>query len=305
MTSDDLTHSNSRLWREKVPRLAFTHHYVLHLLLAVSALHLSKEKQDSTKLSRYEQLADTHYAIGLRQVMAIMPTSNKDYAGALYISTTLVCAYAFAKKPSPEHLLIVSEGEEVAWFELLRGVRIVVTTMGWDAIYAGVLGPLPAADDETSLPKRGPTTRPVQWEPALSSLADLIRSSGDAETSVYLELVQRVSSCFETTFGTTARPRLDCNGKMEVIIGCIYRTDDDFVLCLKHKRPFALLVLAHFVVLLKSLEWMWYIKGWASHILHSIALILGPQFRQHLRWPREEIERLGKDRDHLTKGETV
>ncbi|GKT56190.1 C6 finger domain-containing protein [Colletotrichum tofieldiae] len=298
LTSKELTYEDSKLWREKVPRLAFSNHCVLHLLLAVSALHIAKEK--SAEPARYEQLAEYHYTVGLRQVMEILPTQNKDYAGALYISATLVCTYTLAKKPSPGHLLIVADGEEVAWFELLRGVRLVVTRMGWDAIFSGVLGPRPDPE-EKSLPSTAPTTkRVVHWEPALQALANFITTSNDPDKEVYKDMIERISSCFQSTFGTTKEPKLTINGKMEVVIGCIYSVEDDFVICLRRKKHLALLVFVHFVVLIKTLEWVWYVKGWANHILHGVALILGPKYRDYLRWPTEEIERLNADRHHTT-----
>ncbi|KZL79174.1 c6 finger domain-containing protein [Colletotrichum incanum] len=301
LTSKELTYRDSKLWREKVPCLAFSNHCVLHLLLAVSALHIAKEKPAES--TRYEQLAESHYTIGLRQVMEILPTQNKNYAGALYISTTLVCTYAFAKKPSPGHLLIVADGEEVAWFELLRGVQLVVASMGWDAIFSGVLGPHPDPE-EKSFPSTAPTTtRVVHWEPAIQGLANFISTSNDPDKKVYEDMIERISSCFQTTFGTTKEPNLTINGKMEVIIGCIYGIGDEFVLCLKSKKHLALLVLVHFVVLIKTLEWAWYMEGWANHILHGVALILGPKYRDYLRWPTEEIERLHADRYRTTNSQ--
>lgn len=298
LTSKDLTFQDSKLWREKVPRLAFRNHCVLHLLLAVSSLHMAKQKPSES--DRYTQLADSHYTVGLRQVMELLPTENKAFADALYISTTLVCAYAFAAKPSPGHLLVIADGEEVAWFELLKGVRIVVSNMGWDAIFSGVLGPHPDPEDKP-LPSTAPTTnRAVQWEPPLRSLAGFISVSNDPDKQVLEDMAESVISCFRSTFGTTEEPKLTVDGKMEVVIGCVYAMKDEFVLCLKKKNPLALLILAYFVVPIKTLEWVWYMKGWANHILHGVALILGPRYREYLRWPTEEIERLNSDRMNQT-----
>ncbi|KAL0940228.1 uncharacterized protein CTRU02_202991 [Colletotrichum truncatum] len=292
MISEDLCPHGSCLWRERVPRLAFSNHCVLHLLLAVSALHLARERPDEA--NRYKIIADSHYTIGLRQVMDILPNLNRDNCGALYIASTLVCSYSFAQRHSPGHLLIISDGEEVAWFELLKGVRLVVDTMGFDAIFSGVLGPF------TNEPEREPLCRKadrvVWWQPALNRISDLIPSTG-ADARIFEKMLDGVSSAFEETFGTAEQPKRAIDGRMEVIVGCIYRTEDEFVQCLKDKKPVALLILAHLVVLFKTLEWIWYMKGWATHILHGVALMLGSDYREYLRWPREEIERLGEERN--------
>ncbi|KAK1470328.1 hypothetical protein CCUS01_06430 [Colletotrichum cuscutae] len=79
---------------------------------------------------------------------------------------------------------------------------------------------------------------------------------------------------------------------MEVVMACIYRTDDDFVRCLKMKKTIALVVLGHFAVLVKKLEWLWYMRGWADQILQGVASNLDTAYLDFLQWPREEIERL-------------
>ncbi|KAF9874395.1 hypothetical protein CkaCkLH20_07958 [Colletotrichum karsti] len=302
MTSDELCPGDPILWRVKVPKLAFGNHCVLHLLLAVSALHMARNKPDEA--SRYKAIADGHYGVGLRQVMDILPNLNRENCGALYIATTLVCSYSFASGPSPGHLLIISDGTEVAWVELLRGVKMVVETMGFEAIFAGALAPMPTEQPPKELPPSEMTERVVLWEPALQRIADLVAVSNDPDTGIYEKMLTDLTSCFQQTCGTAKEPRHAIDGKMEIIIGCVYRTEDEFVQCLKDKKPFALLILAHLVVLIKKLEWLWYMTGWASHILHGVALILGPDFSEYLRWPREEIERLNEERIHKKQSDS-
>lgn len=294
MTSDDLCPGDFRLWREKVPRLAFSNHCVLHLLLAVSALHLARQRSDEA--ARFELIADGHYSIGLRQIMDILPNLNTENAGALYIASTLVCSYRFAQRPSPGHLLIVSDGAEVAWFELLRGVRMVVETIGFHAIFAGVLGPMPTEQPEEEPPAEKMTERLVEWEPAVRRISDVIAVTNDQNSRIYEKVVTDLSECFAKTFGTAQKPPHAFDGKMEIIIAWVYRMEVEFVECLKEKKHVALLILTHFVVLLKTLDWLWYMDGWASHILHGVALYLGPEFADFLRWPREEIQRLNEEK---------
>ncbi|KAF6842430.1 C6 finger domain-containing protein [Colletotrichum musicola] len=296
MTSKDLCPGDSALWREKVPVLAFSNHCVLHLLLATSALHMARERPDES--SRYEDVAEGHYSVGLRQVMEIMPNINKDNCGTLYISSSLVCYYSFAKKPSPGHLLVISDGEEVAWVELLRGVRIVVETMGWNAIFSGVLGPPPSERSEPEPRDEVVRTRDrkVEWETAMAGISRMISASEDQDTETYKKQLEDVTECFRQTFGNAEEPKYNVDGVMQVIIGCVYRMEEEFVQCLRDKKTTALLLLAHLAVPLKTLEWMWFMRGWASHILHGVALMLGPGFGEYLRWPREEIARLAEER---------
>ncbi|CAI0653929.1 unnamed protein product [Colletotrichum noveboracense] len=159
---------------------------------------------------------------------------------------------------------------------------MVVEKIGFHAIFAGVLGPMPTEQPEEEPPAEKMTERLVEWEPANSR--------------IYEKVVTDLSECFAKSFGTAQKPRHAFDGKMEIIIAWVYRMEDEFVECLKEKKHVALLILAHFVVLLKTLDWLWYMDGWASHILHGVALYLGPEFADFLRWPREEIERLNEEK---------
>ncbi|KAK1689594.1 hypothetical protein BDP55DRAFT_653565 [Colletotrichum godetiae] len=306
LTCPALDHGDATLWRQKVPLLAFENHSVLHLLLAVSAFHLATIKLD--ECARYRGLADKHYETGLRQTMEIMPRLGRDTASVLYIATTLVCSCSFARGPAPGNLLIVSDGVEVAWFGLLRGVRLVIETVGFEAIFSGVLGPMPSGEDsplsedpsslsgQVSVPSpssRG--SRLITWEPALRRVTQLISDSADGDEAAYRKMMDYVSIAFQQTFGTTAEPITASEGKMEVIMACIYRTDDDFVQCLKEKKSIALLLLGHFAVLVKTLEWLWYMRGWADHILRGVASNLDAPYLDFLQWPRKEIEKLDFD----------
>ncbi|KAK1518026.1 uncharacterized protein CCOS01_12283 [Colletotrichum costaricense] len=300
LTCPALDHGDAILWRQKVPLLAFENHSVLHLLLAVSAFHLATIKPDER--TRYRGLADKHYEAGLRQTMELMPRLSLDSAGVLYIATTLICSCSFARGPAPGNLLIVSDGVEVAWFELLKGVRLVIETVGFEAIFSGVLAPTPS--EEKPPPRKDPSgqasvscssptaSRPVTWEHALGRIAQLIADTADPDEVTYRKMIQYVSSAFQETFGTFAEPTTASEGKMEVIMACIYRTDDDFVRCLKMKKTIALVVLGHFAVLVKKLEWLWYMRGWADQILQGVASNLDAAYLDFLQWPRKEIERL-------------
>ncbi|KXH35619.1 hypothetical protein CSAL01_02842 [Colletotrichum salicis] len=299
LTCPALDHGDATIWRQKVPLLAFENHSVLHLLLAMSAFHLATIKPDER--ARYQSLADKHYETGLRQTMEIMPRLGHDTAGVLYIAATLV---RFSRGPAPGNLLIVSHGVEVAWFELLRGVRLVIETVGFEAIFSGVLGPI--LSEEGPSPSKDPSgqvsvsasssimSRLVTWEPALGRITQLVADSADSDQGTYRKTIDFVSLAFKQTFRTSAEPISASEGKMEVMMACIYRTDD-FVRCLKEKKSIALLLLGHFAVLVRTLEWLWYMRGCANHILRGVASNLDAPYLDFLQWPSKEIERLDFD----------
>lgn len=69
----------------------------------------------------------------------------------------------------------------------------------------------------------------------------------------------------------------------------LYRVSDDFVLCLQQRQPMALVIYAHFVVLLKTMDWTWIIGCWPSHLMAQIYGSLDESWRVRVRWPMEQV----------------
>lgn len=69
----------------------------------------------------------------------------------------------------------------------------------------------------------------------------------------------------------------------------LYRVEDDFVLCLQQQRPIALVIYAHFVVLLKTMDWSWIIGDWPNHLMAQIYEAVDESWRVRLRWPIEQV----------------
>lgn len=300
-----LTLGDTPLWRDRVPRLAFRQQCVLHLIIALSALHLMRIKPSQS--SRFEKKAEAHLAVGLRQAMTMLPALNEDNAAPLYIATVLVCSCTFAKVPGSRHLLVISDGDEVAWWELFRGVRIVVETIGIDTIFSGELGPLPPEIPEVPFIVDHIEFGFTAWEEAVRGLSKLVVNAPEEVIATYQEALSILIWCFEETYGTSAKPKSCVEGKFERIMSWLYLLSDNFVLNLKTKQPAPLVMLAYFTVLLQLLERFWYIRGWAVHVLQGIAEILDPTYSSWLQWPMEQVEQnqrridAGRGTEHVVK----
>ncbi|KAI5925187.1 hypothetical protein F4810DRAFT_700336 [Camillea tinctor] len=285
-----------RLWQDQTPRLAFRHHSVLHLILAIAALHLAR--QDLNRSAGLVDRAETHIAIALRQTTQILTNLSEQNCAELYIATVLICTCTFAKQPGPRHLLIVAEGQEVAWWELFRGVRIVVETIGIARIMALIAseageGPSapPVARTSTQQAEQEQTYivfRTIEWETALSNLSSFVEGQAPGpRKDTYRNTVNMLKWCFQETFGTSADPKPAADAKFQVIMIWMYVLEDEYVDMLKEDEPVALVILAYFAVLLQTLESVWYLRGWAAHIVQGVSGILessSPQPIHHARW---------------------
>lgn len=287
------------LWRDKVPCLAFSNHYVLHLLLAMSALHLMRARPGD--ISRFEQIAESHFTMGLLPAREEMVRLDRNNCSAVYIAAVLVCLCMFARKPAPDHLLVVAGGSEVSWLGLFRGVRLVVENIGLEAVFSGVLGPWPPASSHDSMIAVDTEFLEfVEWEEALDGLSDLIQSTEQQHRHVYQGAFKTLVWCFEQTYGRSTDRRSDIKGEFQIIVVWLYDMKDSFVEYLKMEEDAALIILAHFSVLLQTLEYTWYMKGWANHILDGVGQALDAGHHHWLQWPREQITNIGEMIDSIS-----
>ncbi|KAI1444552.1 hypothetical protein F5Y02DRAFT_389858 [Annulohypoxylon stygium] len=285
MTDPVLNSGNENLWRKKILPLGFEHYYVMHLVLAFAALHLATiHPSEST---RYEELANNHSVIGLRMVTEVLPNLNEDNCIALYFATTLVCFTTLAKRSTRGHLLVMADGWEVSWWNLFRGVRYIVETMGFEAVF-GRLGPSSDSAEHT-WPTEWLFINAVYWEEPLGEIADLITQTPAPDRQIYQKSFDDLVKAFRETYGTTENPIVGEAGKFQVVIAWLYQMEDNFSERLKDKQPVALVIMAHFAVLFHTLEYFWCLKGWAERILASIEETLDPTSTHWLRWPMKQV----------------
>lgn len=298
MSSPALNGRDTPLFRDNLARFAFRCHSVLHLILALSALHLAR--QEPHRANELIGQADAHMTVGLHRVNQILPNLSEQNCAELYIASILVCTCTFAKKPGPRHLLAVAEGQEVAWWQVFRGVRVVVETFGIGVVVAILerdVGTTPSAALEPAAQAAQPDVchLPLEilaWEGALSGLSTLVAAVPEGiRKDVYQNALEHLVWCFKETYGTTAEPKPAVDGKFQTIMLWLYRLEDEFVNGLKETDPTALVILAHFAVLFQALEAAWFMRGWAPHVLQAVSEILNSSpYIQWIQWPLRQVE---------------
>ncbi|KAH7180274.1 hypothetical protein DER46DRAFT_631202 [Fusarium sp. MPI-SDFR-AT-0072] len=251
--------SQSLLWSEGAPRVGFQHNCILKLILSLSSYHLARLKPIDKQ--RYSLIAETHLTAALQPAMMLISDLGGDNSPAAYLTSTLICFVALAKGPSPGNLLLTNIEGQVSWLHLLRGVRLVVESAGWSSIFSGMLveyAPIPSGDT----PEHNATTDPTlmaddieDWRSSLNGISHLIAQLVEEKLgNVYDRELQALTACFERTFRKGQDAALYTVGKLQDVIGWVYRLGDDYMEGLRQRDLISTVMLGHFCVLLRTVE---------------------------------------------------
>lgn len=92
---------------------------------------------------------------------------------------------------------------------------------------------------------------------------------------------------YEATYGPDEDPERDVDPKNKLIFLWLYMLEDEFIDHLRARHPAALLMLAHYAVLFRTITAAWFLRGWTEHLIGRVRELLGPEHDELARWPAE------------------
>jgi hypothetical protein len=268
--------------------MGFSHQFVLHLILALSALHLGHCRPD--RRSSYVAQAERHYVAALQTVATLLPRLDAGNCDAVYMSAVIICFYHLGRGPRPGDFLAFSKQGEAEWLVLLRGVRSIIESKE-DTLHEGILAPIVHSNDRQVLPEVECNRMPNFKEP-MKQLREFIARKTAIEgpnTQTYLQALDSLSQSFIAIYEGQDSSSDESNRFDHIIFAWLYRASDNYNRCLQEKQPFALIIFAYFTVLLKELDSQWFMRGWVEHIMVGIYGFLPDEFRVWIHWPRERV----------------
>ena len=269
------------LWRVTVPQVAFQHHFLMRGILAISALHLSCLVPN--KKNHYARVAIKQQDAALGSFRAIMSHIDQKNCDAFFALSSLIVVYGFGSPRSSDSLgMFDYNGQDSnEWLPLIRGVNSVLMTV-FPYIKEGRLSGL-VHDHQQEPPQKGlPTVLAEQ----LCQLDKLCNTSADGDGAIeaYQSALATLRVCFVRM---NNRPAYEC----EVSIAFLWPVmiPQEFISLLNMRKPEALIVLAHYCVILHHLDDYWWVRGWAMHIIENIHEELDEDWRYWIQWPMSVI----------------
>jgi hypothetical protein len=285
-TSISIAHDkqSEALWQVTVPQLAYLHPFLLHAILACSALHLAYKYP--AQQGQYLVEASSHQNIAMPQFRSAIENVDSDNCHSILVFSHLLVIYSFALERQDERLFIV-EGNETdvspSWLHFLRNGCLMVCSV-WDLIEDGPVKELAS-----------------QWEVP-------IEISEEGKLPLVDHLLSVIPSQDSQYAWSVEECRLYTNTAIELgqAFACTRTLDEKFTTwdalriwpmlislgfmnLLNNWHPGALILLCHYCILLKKLEAHWYFEGRATRLLTTIFKHLDTRWHCFVKWPLEEI----------------
>jgi hypothetical protein len=265
--------------RVNLPQIAFSNKFLLHGILAVAALHLSRYKKDASEANLYMTKALHHYGIALRKATVLMGGFDAKSGPALYLFSMLCFNFTLGLGPKSGDFLLFGRNGIADWLVQVRGMRSVIENRP-EILHHEALSPL----FDVSIRNMAHTNSGTDHLPELRE--QILRiNPPPAELKTYMEALDQLSERFDVVASSS---RKVSQIFPQLVLVWLYLLEDDFVRLLQEEKPIALVILSHFCILLDSLGSWWWIRDWTEHLLSAIHASLNQEFRIWMQRPMEE-----------------
>jgi hypothetical protein len=302
------------LWRTEVPRLAFDHDFLMRGLFAVSAVHLSRLSPQ--KKDYYLSIATHEHQVALPEACSLLSDITSDNCSPLYAFSMLTFIYTWASPRQADDIPLLRNMSGSEWLGLFRGIRSI-GEMARNDLFNGPIAPFIRLGAQRIEHMAAPLRSSTWWAstPEYAQLGQLRQHLISAIADRHLFDVYMTSvDDLETSFCSLALSNNDVHLNEDVLgkpgdlclprsrlpeVGTVgswlYKVSDEYLELLSSAEREALIIFAHFCVVIKSLDAYWWMQGWSEHLLGAIWHLLQPEDRLWIRWPMEEIGWIGED----------
>ncbi|KAL8790231.1 MAG: hypothetical protein Q9195_006454 [Heterodermia aff. obscurata] len=270
--------SVQRTWRVAVTKEALPHDFLMHALLSFASAHLAQICPAQRQM--YGASAVAHRNIALRSGIPHLRNVTPKNCHALFVFSSVIAISTFSIPSSPSIPLDSRIDNILTFIVLIRGVNTVLQS-GLDWIQTGSLEALLQTERVDWRQKIGPV--PMSLRDAIQEL----RARNDQHTlGTHWELYTNTIEKLESFYGAYAVVASD---RSLVFIWCAI-VPAEFVARLRERDPMALLVLAHWAVLLHSVSAQWWAGERGKLLVEAIYQELDEEWKAAAQWPMEIVQ---------------
>jgi hypothetical protein len=264
-------------WQIDVPNQALNYPFLMHSILALSALHLIHVKPPGSR-ETYRVAAVNQHDLCLSAFRPHLQDITKENCDALFATSFLITFFVLGQPQapgSPRSSSVIQEVLELS--ELIKGAtEVTQTSRSWilAGIYAPIVSPLPW--DDAVLPQAVLNAMEALKRDVIAATVD-----SENEKTMCTEAVRLLMENFRAVI---------CNPNWKSIVWLwLTLVDRQFLSLLMARKPAALVIIAHYGVVLHFSRNSWWCKDWGSELVRYIYYELEPGWRPYIDWPVQEV----------------
>ncbi|KAL1306415.1 hypothetical protein AAFC00_005120 [Neodothiora populina] len=262
------------IWQHKIPLEAQSHPMLMHGLLAISAAHLALNyAKDGTD---YRIRAIHHQNMGLLGYRAAISEISSLNAIPSFVFSVMLGVLTFAGPRLSAKEASIDDALEL--FTLMRGSKVVWELEKQTVLTSPMVALIPPPDWDFDKLDAG-------LEAKLEDLKLL--SPGDA---VYTTAVDELKLCMQVA--------LAAPDDFLITARWMATVDEQFWVRLKAHDPIALLLFAHYSLILSAYEQIWWLGDWKAELIKAVDSTLSPGDKEAVKWS-SRVEFLGQYRGQM------
>ncbi|PGH01108.1 hypothetical protein GX51_05423 [Blastomyces parvus] len=268
------------VWQKALQRESLTHPFLMHEILAVSALELGRRKGcNAVNANRrsYTAIALGHHLRAVALSQPLLGDVNGENCKAIFLLSNLLTTFEFGSPPrawDPSHSC-----RPIDQFH-----RVLLLARGMEQLQSTAVDRTKDGEFDTLIkPDSHSPGLPADAKAALCSLRQLNGNyeqySIYNEKNVYNAAIDQVESMLAQIYAGATRPN--------PAVMWATKVPPLYLELMRAYKPMALVVLAHYCVILHHFKGVWWVDGWSVPLLRAIWSSLDEEWRPSLRWVAE------------------
>lgn len=271
------------LWRTHVPQMAFSNRFLLHGILALSALHIRYESPEHDK-ERLMSVARYHQQHALTLYIPMLQTITEQNVDALFCFSLLLSCLCYAMLQAEDVNPHNAINQVLDVFDALMGCTAIAVE-GKDWLYNGrlrgiLLALRPEEQDFTSLD--------YDTKCALSSLRRCVDSSlgghTDEESAARHKAHHKAIWALAAVMATTPGQR-----QLSIVCSWPVMVEGEFISMLKRRDPLALVIVGYYGVALHLFGRVWCMEGLGRKLTEAIYQELDVRWQPYMIWAVNKV----------------
>ncbi|KAJ5375158.1 Protein of unknown function DUF3468 [Penicillium concentricum] len=265
-----------------VPELAAQFPFLLHGMLACSALHLASSNPQNQRSYMLQAIRHQDQALPAFHLATMQVDTNNSQAILAYAFFLVV--YGLSSESEDEILFLGNDREASSpssnWISLLRNGCSMLCNV-WTELTQGSLAPFTAIwRDDLSFAADPSDTLLVSLLSAMPDSSEAVAYDqilSDNNMYIYRDAALKLAEAFEfiRRFGATL-------SVWDALSSWLTRVLPEYFDLLDHNHPGALLLLAYYAVLLKPLQTEWFLRGRVTKLMDEIGRRLDGDCSLHI-----------------------